>query len=55
MKKRYNAKKLQLSGESLRTLTAVQLEDAAGGIRTTTKGATCESACLTGCVSVVGC
>jgi hypothetical protein len=55
MKKQYDAKKLRLSRESLRTLTLVQLEDAAGGIRTTSKGATCESACLVGCVSVVGC
>ena len=47
--------RLQLTRENLRTLTQVQLEDVGGGINTTSKGVTCESACITGCPSVVGC
>ena len=50
--KQHKPKKLQLTKESLRTLTRVQLEEAVGGIHTTSHGATCQSACLAGCPSV---
>ncbi len=53
--KKQDQKKLRLRKECLRALTADRLHEIGGGIQTTSKGATCESACLAGCPSVVGC
>jgi hypothetical protein len=51
--KQHKPKKLQLTKESLRTLTRVQLEEVAGGINTTSNGGgTCASVCIAGCPSV---
>ena len=49
--KQHTPKKLQLSKESVRLLTRARLDEVAGGINTTSQGATCQT-CLVGCPSI---